>query len=957
MFAARQVAFRVARNARSFNFGDITKRLKDLEYLYALVKRYPKSMTTIAAVTLLGTGVLIGKNLQVSEDSIWQMHLEKFLIERGLLVQHEKQEVKNAEEITKAPFFIDREVANEVKKLFERPSGVDDWREFPVTIVQGPQGSGKSEIINPLIDEYVHKHRVFAARRIVATTKEELLLGLMELAVDLNLNLIKADNETDNNFEDRLIDAVASTLKERSKTKGSWVLYFDLKDKDLHWLTKILYTHRLETDRDHRLSFNKRNWGEGRVIIATTNTHAEAHHYPILDEPQDIKIVKLDGLTIDESKELFRKLKVDIKEIDWSDFVALYARLGGAPLALNSAALYIREKRREKGMGYGPHNYLRELNNSFKDSATGFDVREIELRRDLTYKETQKQVIKFGFNHTEQTAQDFLLILARLNQKVLPKKWLEAYAQIKGISEGQLLHEVCRYGIAIPIEDGVMVHDLVLEELKQNFEALKEADKARLRLNHFQLFIRNLKEVIYPATEAKKREQDTLVEQTFSLFNLEALLRLDNKDLVAEALLRLLQYHVRARNFKVIQDINLISLLENMPVARLTPNRQAERLLILANYYLMRNQFTKANDYCNQAQAILTIHPDLGLLAERHRIQGRAFGSSLELDKALEQLEVAKRLFIETHDQPGLRDCLYNIAAIKKARNNVKEGIADYEKALRLTIKLFGEEHQEAARIYNDLGLMEHLNGNDALANYYLQRAATLSKRNVGEHHTDTSQFMRDAASILLLTDPVGAEAQVAYAINIQEKNKENQAMIARSKMVLGDALLQQGKTDEARAIYQEVRVTRLREYPYPKHPEHANVLLALAKVDQHNPSRITEVIANLEKAKEIYEADPKALKLFERSKSYLELIKLLADKYLETNQQEKALIYYNRLFALVDIPICAPMREIALKKIQAAGINSHSFPKAILSFYAEKALRAGAEFGREPDSFIGELR
>lgn len=945
----------LARRVNVRHFGglkDTLGQIKTLEYAWGLAKRYPIAAAITAGAVMFTAGVVIGTNLRSNDSDSWQEHFEKLLISKGLLFKREQQTLRNPERTTDVPFLVRRGASDEIRAAFERTTTdrVDE-RSIPITVVQGPQGSGKSEMINPLLKSYIKSHRVGIARRILASTKEELFLGLIDLAADLGVILTRNESETQNAFEDRIIDTVAMTLNKHSLKEGPWLLYFDLKDKDLKWLTEILSTHRLLTKRDQRLVFSREFWGSGRVIISTTNMSSKNSRFAIRDDPQDIQIIRLHGLTLEETRELFKKEGVNLSVEDEKDFKALHEKVGGAPLALHSAALYIKDMQDKKGIAYTVRDYLEELRISFKETDSAFDEHEKTLRAELTYKETQKQVINFGFKHTEKRAQDILLLLARLDQTSISAKWLECYAQIGGIKEEQLLHEVCRYGLAVPTGDGIVVHNVVLEELKRNFNRLSVPESGDLRLNHFKILVRKLQGVAYPAREANKKEQDLLVEQIYHLFDLPSIMKLEDKNLVAETLIGLTQYHLRARDFKKIQESDLMTLLESIAEADLKPHLHAERLLVLTNYYLLRNQFTKARTYCAAAGTILDSHPNLELLAEKHRLEGRAFGSMLELDKALEQLEIAKELFIRAKDDLGLRDCLFNIAAIKKARNLVEEGIHDYEEALRLTIKLLGDEHQEAARIYNDLGLMEHLNGDDRKAQYYLQRAVTLSKHNVGNVHTDTSQFIRDAASVLLLTDPEQAERDVRESITIQEANKENRAMIARSKMVLGNALLQQGKRDEALAIYEEVKAIRLIEYPDPKHPEHANVLLALAKAKADDKDKIAEVINDLEQAKTIYEANPKALKLFERTKNYLELTKLLAEKYLEIGQRDKALAQYSRLFELASLPLYADMRTEALTHLQQAGI-SKELPKAIAAFHQEARLKATMAASRDPEFF-----
>ena len=60
--------------------------------------------------------------------------------------------------------------------------------------------------------------------------------------------------------------------------------------------------------------------------------------------------------------------------------------------------------------------------------------------------------------------------------------------------------------------------------------------------------------------------------------------------------------------------------------------------------------------------------------------------------------------------------------------------------ALQIKLKLFGEEHQDTAQSYFNLGVTQHALGNFSSALQSKQRALNIRLKLFGEEHSDTAQ-------------------------------------------------------------------------------------------------------------------------------------------------------------------------------------------------------------------------
>ena len=66
--------------------------------------------------------------------------------------------------------------------------------------------------------------------------------------------------------------------------------------------------------------------------------------------------------------------------------------------------------------------------------------------------------------------------------------------------------------------------------------------------------------------------------------------------------------------------------------------------------------------------------------------------------------------------------------------------LESHQRALDKRLKLFGEEHQDTAQSYFNLGVTQHALGNFSSAIQSQQRALNIRLKLFGEEHQDTAQ-------------------------------------------------------------------------------------------------------------------------------------------------------------------------------------------------------------------------
>ena len=101
-------------------------------------------------------------------------------------------------------------------------------------------------------------------------------------------------------------------------------------------------------------------------------------------------------------------------------------------------------------------------------------------------------------------------------------------------------------------------------------------------------------------------------------------------------------------------------------------------------------------------------------------------------------LKVAIRLFGEEH--PDTAQCYHSLGVTQHASGDISSAIQSKQCALDINVKLFGEEHADTADCYLCLGVTQHASGDVLSALRSKQRALDIRVKLLGEEHPDTAQ-------------------------------------------------------------------------------------------------------------------------------------------------------------------------------------------------------------------------
>ncbi|MBF0344170.1 MAG: tetratricopeptide repeat protein [Nitrospirae bacterium] len=126
-----------------------------------------------------------------------------------------------------------------------------------------------------------------------------------------------------------------------------------------------------------------------------------------------------------------------------------------------------------------------------------------------------------------------------------------------------------------------------------------------------------------------------------------------------------------------------------------------------------------------------------GWIATSYNNIGSAWDSKGSYDKAIEfyekDLKISLKVFGEEH--PSVATSYNNIGLAWKAKGSYDKAIEFYEKALKIQLKVFGEEHPSVATSYNNIGLAWKAKGSYDKAIEFYEKALKIQLKVFGEEH------------------------------------------------------------------------------------------------------------------------------------------------------------------------------------------------------------------------------
>ena len=166
----------------------------------------------------------------------------------------------------------------------------------------------------------------------------------------------------------------------------------------------------------------------------------------------------------------------------------------------------------------------------------------------------------------------------------------------------------------------------------------------------------------------------------------------------------------------------------------------------------------KAIEQCNSSHEKSLIHkPNPSTLALHQAALAKSYADHAYIQckmknysqaalSAQRALNVSLKLFGEEHSSTA--DSYYSLAALQHVQGDFSTALQSAQRALDIRLKLFGEEHSSTADCYHLLGITQHDQGDISSALQSAQRALDFRLKLFGEEHPSTSDSYNSLGAI-----------------------------------------------------------------------------------------------------------------------------------------------------------------------------------------------------------------
>jgi len=286
----------------------------------------------------------------------------------------------------------------------------------------GIGGSGKTTIAR----RYARDQKTSLIWEINCETQGSILSSLKQLVY----SLCKTEEE-----KQQLM--IILQMKEGPETEKRLLMFLTKKIKAYsNWL--IIYNN-LKTFKDIQeyFPYDSSVWGNGRVIITTTDSNIANNSYILAEN-----VIHVGELNKEEKLELFNKIIHGTKELPndlQSTAVNFLEKIPPFPLDISVAASYIKE------LKTSCTEYLKYIAESKEEFIT---VQKTILNDIGEYNKTRYDIVTLSVKHIIEAHSDFadlLLFISLLNSEDIPKDLLTMYKD--DIIVSQFIHELKKFSL------------------------------------------------------------------------------------------------------------------------------------------------------------------------------------------------------------------------------------------------------------------------------------------------------------------------------------------------------------------------------------------------------------------------------------------------------------------------------------------------------------------------------
>jgi tetratricopeptide (TPR) repeat protein len=179
--------------------------------------------------------------------------------------------------------------------------------------------------------------------------------------------------------------------------------------------------------------------------------------------------------------------------------------------------------------------------------------------------------------------------------------------------------------------------------------------------------------------------------------------------------------------------------------------------------------------------------------------RSRCYRRQRDFEAAREDVERALELAEALHDTRAMGEAYFQ-ASVLAERDGHWVLARTYAERAKTQYEILAEQ-REVGRLHNNLGGIEFLLGRPEQAIAHLKQAFA-SAIDVGYEHDAATAVSSLAQVHLRVGDPLKAEEQARHALKIIDEREDMLDEIGNARLVLGRALLEQGRLDEAETAF-----------------------------------------------------------------------------------------------------------------------------------------------------------
>ena len=793
----------------------------------------------------------------------------------------------------------DNEVARITQQLKELKEA--NKSRLSYLYISGNPGSGKSQLAGLIAKRFFEELKeIPSAMAFVMTLNAESLDTLLESYVSFARNF-KCPDYSVTNIRD------SKDLKTDEKIANLKTLIITKVDLYTSWLLVVDNVTSMSLVHPHLPEPGNEKWSGGQMLITTQ----DAASIPSTNSfTNHISVSK--GMEADDACSLLAMLS----GFTGSEMQKEVAQaLDYQPLALASAAIYVKEVRQSKS-NFGWNGYMEKLqkgqraitetilsetNPSYQKSMTAAIILAAEKMM------SSDNVLKHTFSLISLCAQQ------PLSLKIVMNYILKTDEEFK--DENVVRMRIQRSSLLLLDEDDSEIYIRVHQVVRDVINTTTQCSSKNQRLEVLDGAIKSFSEFIDDNLPKNLDDSDSLVSSRHLVPHLKSLaIEIENvfsqhdiSQIIKNQKLNIKYYlHYFVEASKVCLDHGEFNsaqkygnrALDVIRYDEFCDRKVAEVRTLMGIIHSELGNFHRAKEYYERALAIR-----LQKLEPHHVDVASSYNNLATVLRDLGDLKQAKEyheraLAIQLQElgphHVNVASSYNNLAAVLSDLGDLKQAKEYYERALAIRLQKLEPHHVDVASSYNNLAAVLSDLGDLKQAKEYHERALAIRLQKLGPHHVDVASSYNNLANVL---SDLGELKQAkeyyerALAIRLQ-KLEPHHVDVASSYNNLAAVLSTLGDLRQAKEYHERALAIRLQELG----PHHVNVARSY-----YNLAAVLSDLGDLKQAKEYHER-ALAIRLQELGPHHVNVASSynnLANVLLHLGDLKQAKEYYERALAI----------------------------------------------------------